>query len=125
MKKKFLFSVLLVCILSISAFASEFKRFPGNSIADAVLQRDTVLPVYSAISLNNRNCTDMSVIYTELITRPEFNKVIGNKRYASTPWKELWTVMACGKKVYVPVTYVPDKKGIGTSYIIESGEIKY
>ncbi len=125
MKKNILFSVLLVCVLSISTFAVDFKRLPGTSIADNLLQRDTLLPVYSAVSVNLNGCNDMSVINTELITRPEFNKIIGGKRYASSEWKELWTVMACGKKVYVPVTYVPDKKGIGTSYIIDSGEIKY
>ena len=29
------------------------------------------------------------------------------------------------KKVSVPIIFVPDKNGIGTSYIIDSGEIKY
>ena len=125
MKKNILFSVLLVCVLSISAFAVDFNRLPGNSIADNLLQRDTLLPVYSAVSVNLNGCNDMSVINTELITRPEFNKIIDGKRYGSSEWKELWTVMACGKKGSVPIIFFPDKNGIGTSYIIDSGEIKY
>ncbi len=125
MKKKFLFSVLLVCLLSISVFAADFKRLPGNSLADNVLQRDTLLPVYSAISLKLNGCDDMAIENTEILTRPEFNKVIGNKRYGSTPWKEMWTVKACGEKVFVPVTFVPDPVGVGTTYMIDSSEIRY
>ena len=90
MKKNILFSVLLVCVLSISAFAVDFNRLPGNSIADNLLQRDTLLPVYSAVSVNLNGCNDMSVINTELITRPEFNKIIDGKRYGSSGL--LWLV---------------------------------
>ncbi len=125
MKKNILFSVLLLFVFATSVLAVDFKRLPGTSIADNILQRDTLLPVYSAVSVNLKGCTDMSVINTELITSPEFNKVIGNKRYASSAWKELWTVRACGEKVSVPIIFVPDEVGTGTSYMIDSGEIKY
>ena len=84
MKKNILFSVLLLFVFATSVLAVDFKRLPGTSIADNILQRDTLLPVYSAVSVNLKGCTDMSVINTELITSPEFNKVIGNKRYASS-----------------------------------------
>ena len=125
MKKNILLVVLFLFVLSVSAFAVKFKRLPGNSIADVVLQRDILLPVYSSVSVNLKDCSHMSVVNTEIITMPEFNKIIGNRRYASTAWKELWTIMACGEKVSVPIIFVPDKSGTGTSYMIDSSEIKY
>lgn len=120
--QKFIIILLLFLLSGDIGFASEVSRLPGTSIADALLQRDTLLPLYTVTAVKVPDCNDISVINTELISRPEYNKIKGNKKYASSPWNELWTVKACGKNVYVPITFVPNEKG--TSYIIKSDSVK-
>ena len=38
-------------------------------------------------------------------------------------WNEIWTVSACGKRYNVPIRFVPDMVGEGTSIHIESKAI--
>lgn len=40
------------------------------------------------------------------------------------PWGEVWTVSNCGRKLAVPIQFVPDAVGEGTSIHIASKEIK-
>ena len=127
MKKYFLSSLILTLLFlaSRNVFAGENgRRYPGGSIASQLLQRDATMSVFAAVSVKIKNCTDLSVTDTKLEKMPEFNKIYNGQRYASSPWEEVWTVNACGKDVYVPVTFIPDDNGTGTSFAVSPNDIR-
>ena len=39
-------------------------------------------------------------------------------------WKEDWVVNACGRNVVVPVEFIPDKTGLGTTFMITPENIQ-
>jgi hypothetical protein len=42
---------------------------------------------------------------------------------AHTPWQEVWLVNICGHRLNIPITFIPDAKGPGTSFSISSANI--
>ena len=127
MKKYFLSSLILTLLFLVSCnvYARENGgRYPGDSIASQLLQRDATMSVFAAVSVKIKNCTDLSVTDTKLEKMPEFNRIYNGQRYASSPWKEVWTVNACGKDVYVRVTFIPDDNGTGTSFAVSPNDIR-
>lgn len=127
MKKYFLCSLFLTLVFFAAAglnYAEAGNRYPGTSIASSLLQKDTTMSVFSAVMFKLPNCTNLSVVDTKLLKMPEFNKVYNGQRYASTPWIEEWTINACGKNVYVPVTFIPDDNGTGTSFAVSPNDIR-
>lgn len=79
-------------------------RLPGNSHADAVLQRDTLSYVAINVGVQQRGCSQFRVVNTAF---GGYDAEDAIKR----PWHEIWTVTACGQTWKVPVTYVPDATG--------------
>ena len=126
--KRFFLSGLILTLMFLTAYdvcaADNNGRYPGTSIASKLLQKDATLSVFAAVSVKVNNCTDLSVTDTKLEKMPEFNKVYNGQRYASSPWIEEWTVNACGKEVYVPVTFIPDDNGVGTSFAVSPNNIR-
>ena len=114
--------VFLFLLLGVMVYAAE--RLPGRSLADAVLQYDTLKAVYSSAIIAVPECKeDLSVVNTELISEPEFRNKRG-KLQAVSDWAEKWTVNACGKEVSVPIVFIPDKRGTGTSFIVYKPNLK-
>lgn len=127
MKKYIVYIFILSLFFNGICIASEVKssnRYPGTSIASALLQKDASIAVFSAAGLKVKNCTDFSVTDTLLQTKPEFNKIYNGYRYASTPWFEEWTVNACGKNVFVPIMFIPDDDGLGTSFAVSADNVR-
>lgn len=87
---------------------------PGESIASPQLEHDAKLPLSGAVVAyvpKGSNCV-VDVLDTHLDgPAPTASK---------QPWNELWTVSACGKRLRVPIQFVPDAVGEGTSIHIES-----
>lgn len=111
--------ILLILFLSGIAVFANNDRLPGSSIADNRLQADTLSSVYATSAMVTKsNCNKFKVINTEQKTIPEYNKIYKGHRFASSPWIEEWTVDACGQKLVVPIAFIPDKKGFGTSFSI-------
>ena len=110
--------MLLILFLSGIAVFANNNRLPGSSIADNRLQADTLSTVYTASAMVKSNCNKFQVINTELKTMPQYNKIYKGQRFASSTWIEEWTVDACGQKLVVPIAFIPDKKGFGTSFSI-------
>lgn len=83
---------------------------PGTTLADPVLQRDAAVGVITSAALERpRECTQPgAVIDTTVIDRPERH---------SAPWTEAWTVMQCGTKLPVTVTFTPTQDR-GTSWSV-------
>ena len=103
-----------VLVLIRSGKARVVSLLPGDSIASPQLQQDARLPLSGAVAgvvLKGQNCT-VDVLDTHLVgSAPSVPK---------QPWNELWTVGACGKRLNVPIQFVPDAVGPGTSIHIES-----
>ncbi len=79
---------------------------PGLTIADPVLQRDTMLalrPMGSAVL----GCPQVSIVDTA-VTRFD-----GNVRL---PWTERWMLMGCGRTRPFEVNFVPGAPGTGTTF---------
>ena len=103
-----------VLVIIRSGKASVISVLPGDSYASPQLQRDAQLPLAGAVVgvvLKGQKCP-VDVLDTNLV---------GSAPTASKqPWSELWTVRACGKRMSVPIQFVPDAVGDGTSIHIES-----
>lgn len=127
LKRLKVIAIVFCVVFGMSCFAVnsfDNSRLPGNSIADYRLQMDTLFPVFVVVTVKmNKKCKNISVIDTELVSMPEYKKKKGNKKYASSPWEELWTVKACRKNVKVPITFIPYKNG--TSYAISQDKIEF
>jgi hypothetical protein len=94
--------------------ASVISVLPGESYASPQLEHDARLPLAGAvagITLKGQACT-IDVLDTHLV---------GSAPAASKQsWNEIWTVSACSKRISVPIQFVPDAVGEGTSIHIES-----
>jgi hypothetical protein len=75
---------------------------PGDTHADPVLQRDSFRYVLTAVHLVAPACTALHVRTTSFD---------GGDAGARGPWRETWTVAACGPTYRVPVTFTPDATG--------------
>ena len=106
-----------VLVVIRSGKARVVSLFPGESIASPQLQHDAQLPLSGAVAgvvLRGQNCS-VDVLDTHLAEpAPTVPK---------QPWNELWTVGACGKRLNVPIQFVPDAVGEGTSIHIESKSV--
>jgi hypothetical protein len=88
---------------------------PGESIASPRLETDAQGPMIAATAAfvpKGASCP-VDVLDT---------KLVGAAPAAGTkdPWNEMWLVQTCGKRLNVPIQFVPDAVGVGTSIKIES-----
>jgi hypothetical protein len=103
-----------VLVVIRSGKARVVSLLPGESIASPQLQNDarlTLSGVVAGVLLKGQNCT-VDVLDTNLAGAPP--------TASKQPWNEIWTVSACGKRLNVPIQFVPDTVGDGTSIHIES-----
>ena len=94
--------------------ASIISLVPGESFASPQLQQDARLPLSGAIAgvvLKGQKC-QVDVVDTRLVGGPP--------TAPKQSWNEIWTVNACDKRFNVPIRFVPDMVGEGTSIHIES-----
>ena len=89
---------------------------PGDGWAGPLLEHDTMLQVVSAATVYTGQKCPVDVVNTHLASgRPAENP--------KTPWTELWTVHSCGKHFGVPITFVPDDVGDGTSMSVNASKV--
>lgn len=82
---------------------------PGRTRANVVLQRDALTYAFIGASTKARDCKDMVVADTAF---DGFGLSPGDKTAPETgPWRETWTVAACGKSFAVPLEFIPDATG--------------
>ena len=75
---------------------------PGDTIADAILQRDFLQgATAAAMSRARAGCKGAQVRSTRVTSATG----------ASQPWTEVWTMDVCGTSVDVNVTFSPSPKG--------------
>ncbi|HEY7551730.1 MAG TPA: hypothetical protein VH913_19700 [Hyphomicrobiaceae bacterium] len=88
---------------------------PGSTIADLLLQRDTVGLVYVNVAANAKDCprTQHFIEDTKFLhwdPKPIPNAKAGPNARA---WDEEWTASACGKPMVLSVRFTPDATGTG------------
>lgn len=97
--------------------ASVAPLLPGDSFASPQLEADAQAPLMAAIAAfvpKGQSCP-VDVLDTTLDgPTPAAGKAA---------WSEVWTVRACGKTLKVPIRFVPDVVGVGTSIRIESKQV--
>ena len=106
-----------VLVIIRSGKASVVSLLPGGSIASPQLQHDARLPLAGAVAgvvLKGQKC-DVDVLDTAVAGAPP--------AASKQPWNEVWTVAACGERFNVPIRFVPDMVGDGTSIHIESKDV--
>jgi hypothetical protein len=101
--------------------AMTLSLIPGDSRADPMLQRDSVKDVLDHASVASGGCKDMVVTDTRFEDW-EGGPVKGPHGREARPWRETWTVWACGKLLDVPVHFTPNDRG--TLIEVKSAEVK-
>jgi hypothetical protein len=90
----------------------QLKRFvmlPGTSIADIRLQHDALMYAVMAMAkLTPKDCKDIKYIDTKFIGYDDSGSTTGSDK---RPWKEEWTLRACGVAGIVAMHFAPDATG--------------
>ncbi len=110
--KKIVLALLTIFLCCPFAIAGNTFPLPGGSIANTKLQSDTLSTSYAAAATKVTNCSKFSVVNTKVLKQP-----------TNGSWDEEWTVNACGKKVYVPITFILTPTG--ATYMISPRKIHF
>ena len=96
--------LLTFSVLGCASTTGAGPKLPGSSLADSMLQRDTVplVAMYEAVA--DTECGNAEITDTQVLTIPDV--------WGTSPWQEKWTVDRCGDLIFYTVTYKPTP-GIG------------
>jgi len=94
------------------------SMLPGDSETSAQLASDVRDPLLSAamgfgFAHGIKPSCTIDVLDTHLITNVT----------PHNPWQEVWLVNICGNRLNIPITFIPDATGGGTSFSISSDKI--
>jgi len=92
------------------------RMLPGDSETSAQLASDVSDPLLAAAEGYARDIKPscaIDVLDTHLIGISD----------PPAPWQEVWLVNICGHRLNIPITFIPDAKGPGTSFSISSAKI--
>lgn len=92
--------------------------YPGKSNAGPILIKDAMLSAVPSglIQSGLKDCKDMDV-FDMRVTEASHDVVDGGKTLKGV-WGEAWTFRMCGQMVDVPITFIPDATGGGTSFVV-------
>ncbi len=85
--------------------------FPGETLADVALVRDAMVPALAAAALAakpDKSCRQVDML--------DMRVVEGQKGRADAPWKEVWSILFCGRQGDAEISFMPDKDGKGTTF---------
>ncbi|TWB44346.1 hypothetical protein [Nitrospirillum pindoramense] len=84
---------------------------PGGTHTDVLLQRDAIQQVDQLVKITpgatEEGCAREYVADTRFVDR-EALPTPGGK---SPPWREVWTLQTCTKRIEVPIRFIPDATG--------------
>ncbi len=103
---------------------------PGESRSSAVLQHDALTDVFAAVGLHTKSACDKVVIINTAVGTIE-NKLLVQVDPATVTrkaiWNEVWAADACGKKLLVPIEFIPDSltkpDATGTTFVVHATDI--
>ena len=86
---------------------------PGESHADAVLQKDAIRYAVIAANIKAATCADTHVLNTTFDGKDSKQPINNNAslEVGKTPWHETWTLSGCGEVVRVKINFIPDPNG--------------
>lgn len=87
--------------------------FPGTSYGGPRLLSDAAGSARAA-ALAVKDCSTPDVFDIRVVDEP--HDLVENGKTFQRVWSELWTYRMCGQMVDVPMTFVPDAQGGGTSF---------
>jgi hypothetical protein len=92
------------------------RMLPGDSETSAQLESDVRDPLLAAAEGYSRDIKPtcaIDVLDTHIL----------GSAVPPAAWKEVWLVNTCGHRLNIPITFIPDAKGPGTSFSISSDKI--
>jgi len=99
----------LVMLIPPDAACADAEKFPGISLASALLQSDVAQNIDLLESVFGAGCKSARVVNTDVMEPPA--------RINVDPWVERWTVDRCGASVHYRVELNPSKRG-GTDFVV-------
>lgn len=96
---------------------------PGTSHADPVLARDSMQYAFMGIARKVGQCRDIHVIdtqYDEFEGPP--NPTAKSQTNGGRPWRETWTMNACGNLLDTDIHYIPDETGTAIQATVAPGK---
>jgi len=96
--------------------------FPGTSNASPLLIKDTMVAALVRASSQSglKDCKEIDV-FDMRVTEDAHDVTEEGKTHRGV-WNETWTFRLCGKMFDVPITFIPDATGGGTSFVIHSAK---
>lgn len=92
--------------------------YPGSTIAHTVLVEDAMVSAHSYAMIHSevKGCKNADIFDMRVTQQPhDFRE--GEKEYKGV-WNENWTFKVCDRTIGVPITFIPDVGGGGTSFAI-------
>jgi hypothetical protein len=103
---------------------------PGESRSSVVLQHDTLANVFASLNIHTKTQCDNVIVINTLVGKIENKRLVRvdpNTVQAKTIWNEVWTADACGKKLLVPIEFIPDAitkpDATGTTFVVHASDI--
>ena len=103
---------------------------PGESRASIILQHDSLSNVFVAANVHMKTTCNNSVIMNTIVGKIENKQLVRIDPKSVSPktvWDEVWTVSACGQKMFVPVEFIPDAltkpNATGTTFVVHASDI--
>jgi hypothetical protein len=93
--------------------------FPGSTNAGPQLVQDAMIAAAFGAKLRSglKDCKEKFDVFDMRVTEPAHN-VVEKETTIRGVWNELWTISICGKMVDVPMRFIPDARGGGTTYVV-------
>lgn len=93
---------------------SVLPTLPGTTRADPLLQRDGLrYALIGAAPLAAKDCKKVAITDTRFDAFEGTPAPDARPGFDPRPWRETWTVWACGKAIDVPIHFAPDATGTG------------
>jgi hypothetical protein len=99
--------------------------YPGATSASPLLIKDalqSVVPAALAVNPNAKDCKDVDMF--DMNVTQEAHNVTEKGKALKGVWNETWTLYVCGSLVDVPITFIPDATGGGTTFAVNNGAVK-
>jgi hypothetical protein len=95
---------------------SSRSYFPGSTYAGPILVRDAMQSATAGafVRSGSKDCKDVDVLDMQVAEQP--HEVVEEGKTFKGVWKEIWTFKVCGKTIDVPIAFIPDANGGGTTF---------
>ena len=103
-------------VLVVNGRLDTARMLPGDSVTSAQLEadvRDPLLGAAEGFARDIKPSCAIDVLDTHFV----------GSFVPHSPWQEVWLVNICGHRLNIPITFIPDAKGPGTSFSISSAKI--